>query len=406
MAETLFEKRDFWLKLVGLAALFGLFLLGCSDQFISTTNPHPVDFFQVHAESARADIEDCRTCHGLDLQGVGQAVNCLQCHTEGEPIRIHRLPFTNPADHGPPANANLKSCQGCHAEPRFSGPGSNPRFDVPIGILSVGCESCHRGRTAHPTPLWQGGVTRRHNQAGNKIEACPLCHGANFSGPAEGGVGPACSNCHQTGSPLILINCSSCHNRPPDGGFAAGNIRPNRDGSHLKHNAIAEVSGNCPVCHNGFGSNTPGHFDETPPADVSILPTFDSKTGGAIYDENNQVCGNVSCHGGQDTPNWESGIITISVDCKSCHEGGFAAQSPQFNSYSSGQHLFHILIQNKFCTDCHDASKLAPLHFSNLATPIFEGTPSQTLRDVVNYDGSTCAAGAAGACHGRVQGTW
>jgi predicted CxxxxCH...CXXCH cytochrome family protein len=238
--------------------------------------------------------------------------------------------------------------------------------------------------------------------------ACSLCHGETLSGPVEGGVGPACIDCHKAGSPITLTDCSSCHNKPPDSAPPAGNAYPNNAGSHVEHNAIPEITGLCNACHNGFGQNSPNHFDDMEPADVGLLSTYDALSSPpATYDAVNQTCDNVKCHGGgQATPNWLTGTIDVDQDCESCHEGGLAAQSPQFNSYFSGRHLLHVLVENKMCIDCHDAGKLAAGgHFSNLATSDFEGIPAQTLRDVVNYDGSSCTASAAGNCHGT-EGPW
>jgi len=403
MAERPIRYNWLWLGLFIIAA--SLFVVSCADQLVSTLSPHEVDFFQRHGEAATADLDECRTCHGLSFQGIGRAISCFICHSEGEPFRIHRLPYVDPADHGPAAKANLTNCQGCHAEPRLSGPGSNPRFNVPIGNLVNGCEDCHSARTAHPTPLWVGGANSRHNEAGNLLIACSLCHGETLSGHAEGGVGHDCAECHEAGSPLTLIDCSSCHNKPPDSAPPAGNARPNSGGSHVEHNAISEITGLCNACHNGFGQNSANHFDGAEPADVSLLSVYDAKTGPAAYDSVSQTCGNVKCHGGQSTPNWLTGTINVALDCESCHELGAAAQTPQFNSAFSGRHVLHVIAKNKMCIECHDAGKLAPGHFSNLASSAFEGIAAQTLRDVVNYDGSSCSASAAGNCHG-VEGPW
>jgi predicted CxxxxCH...CXXCH cytochrome family protein len=290
--------------------------------------------------------------------------------------------------HGPDAKADLTFCQQCHADPSGGGPGSNPRFNVPLGNLANGCEDCHQVNTAHPVPLWAAAPPNSHKTAGNLAVACALCHGANL----QGGVGPACAICHTAGSPLDLVNCTSCHNDPPDSAFPAGNSRPNRDGSHSDHDLLPKVTSVCITCHNGSGTDTINHFDGSEPSDVSALPSYDAKTGTAAYDSGSMSCTDVSCHGGQPTPDWLTGVIDVGRDCESCHELGTA----QFNSYNSGEHDEH-LDEGIGCTECHDTGKLAGNHFIGLDTPAFEEDPAQTIRDDVNYSPPSCNP----ACHRR-----
>lgn len=311
---------------------------------------------------------------------------------------VHSLPFTDPALHGPVAKADLTVCQGCHADPFDGGPGSNPRFDVPVGNLVNGCEDCHEANTAHPVspsvPLWVG-PAYSHTTAGNLAVACARCHGANLQGPAEGGVGPACADCHEAGSPLNLVNCASCHNDPPDSALPAGDTRPNRAGSHGDHDALLEVTGVCDTCHDGSGTDTINHFDGSEPADVSILPSYDAKTGAATYDSGTMTCTDASCHGGQLTPDWVTGVIDVETECESCHELGTA----QFNSYNSGEHNKHVVAEGINCTECHDTTKLAAGHFIGLDTPAFEGDPAETILDAVNYSPPSCTPSGIPGCH-------
>ncbi len=321
------------------------------------------------------------------------------CHASG-PSAGHSLPFTDPALHGPQAKADLTFCQECHADPFDGGPGSNPRFDVPRGSLISGCESagCHEVNTGHPVtpsvPFWVGPL-RSHNTAGNLDGACTLCHGANLQGPGEGGVGPACEDCHTAGSPVNLVDCTSCHNDPPDSGPPAGDIRPNRIGSHSEHDALAKVTGICITCHDGFGTNAVDHFDGSEPADVSVLATYDARTGAAAYDSFTMTCTNASCHGGQQTPDWVTGAIDVDTDCASCHELGTA----QFNSYNSGRHEKHVVDEGFDCTECHDTARLASGHFIGLDTPAFESDPALTMRIDVNFTPGNPPS-CSPVCHG------
>ncbi|MBW1710829.1 MAG: hypothetical protein JRJ73_13270 [Deltaproteobacteria bacterium] len=229
----------------------------------------------------------CSLCHKTDEPGTGPmagAPSCFSpyfinsdgsatgCHSGG-PAALHPIPFAEAVLHGPPAESDLVQCQQCHADPFDGGPGSNPRFNVPLGNLVNGCENCHDVNTAHPVP-WMGIPLSNHNLAGNLSIACALCHGVNL----EGDVGPACEACHTAGSPVILSNCSSCHNHPPDGALPASDFRPNREGAHDEHEVLRNVTDNCAACHNGAGTESENHFDNTEPADVSIFAVYNAKT--------------------------------------------------------------------------------------------------------------------------------
>jgi predicted CxxxxCH...CXXCH cytochrome family protein len=192
-----------------------------------------------------------------------------------------------------------------------------------------------------------------------------------------------------------LANCSSCHNDPPDSDFPADDARPNRGGAHIKYDMFPGLIGTCSTCHNGSGTETANHFDGSEPADISILPTYDAKTGAAVYDPGAMSCTDVSCHGGQWTPNWLTGAIDVDAECESCHELGTA----QFNSYTSGKHDKHVREVGIACTECHSTTKLATNHFIGLDTPIFEGDPAKTIRNAISYTPPFCNP----VCHGSLE---
>lgn len=394
-------------------------------------------------------LERCRACHGSDFKGIGTAASCFACHATAPhspaPWRIfagspsthrhtdtnslnaqtcalchlnnarlvtpvpvppgatpgcfnnslchgnvgapHVVPFTDPALHGPPAKADLTFCQGCHGQ--SGGPGSNPRFNIPIGSLATGCEgaNCHNVGTAHPDPakgftFWAG-----HRTAGNLAVACALCHGATLGG----GTGPACSTCHTIGSPLTIGNCGSCHGNPPPPPAEA-------NFTHREHDTLApNLTGKCDTCHTGAGSGTVLHFNGV--INVIPSPTFYAKSGTASFDATSGTCTNISCHGGITTPPWKTGLINVSTDCTSCHTFG----TTQYNSYFSGQHQKHIVEVGLACTVCHDTVKLAVNHFTTLDTHAMEGPASATLKTATQYNGTTCnpQAGGLTGCHGQ-----
>jgi predicted CxxxxCH...CXXCH cytochrome family protein len=267
-----------------------------------------------------------------------------------------------------------------------------------VGDLASGCEDCHNKNTAHP-PTWSGAASNSHKTAGNLGIACALCHGANLLGSAEGGIGRACADCHTAGSPLVISNCTSCHNDPPDSAAPAGNSRPNREGAHGVHDALPKVAGICITCHNGSGTNTNVHFDTSMPANVAGLTTYDAESGIFSYNPDG-TCSDVSCHGGQSTPEWLTGTLDVAVDCESCHAD--AEVTSQFNSYNSGKHKKHVSEDevNMECTECHDPVKLATGHFTGLDTPNFEGAADATILDALSYDPVTNRGCDAG-CHGE-----
>lgn len=341
---------------------------------------------RTHTDTNQQNAAVCGECHrdesgaGIPLTTPSGCFNNTLCHG----VVGHSSPFADPAVHGPPAKADLTSCQVCHATPSDGGPGSDPRFNVPLGSLSAGCEStgCHDPLTAHPVP-WLGPDSTSHQSAGNLAVACALCHGATL----QGGVGPACSDCHTAGSPLTATNCTSCHGNPP-----AGNTPPDREGAHSEHNVLPEVSAVCDTCHTGAGSGTSSHFNST--VDVDIDSAYDANSGPASFSSG--TCSSVSCHGAQETRDWSTGSINVNTECEICHRDQNVAN--EFNSYFSGEHTMHINGEGALCTECHDTGKLSNVHFNDLATPAMNEA-GQTMLDALNYNQTlkTCTV----TCHGE-----
>ncbi|MBT1072213.1 hypothetical protein [Pelotalea chapellei] len=238
-----------------------LILVACSsssnEKAPTTTNAHEPGWITMHDEQARQSLTQCQVCHEKNFSGNPPAPGCGECHTFGiAPFVIHppyreiKLAWSHPSNHGWYAKENIKLCQGCHSG-LGPGPGSNPRFNRPLGNLEAGCESaagCHNNndlinsftnghnpRAAHPSldpqapskqdlRHWYGenivyrapdGVLKNaplnHSTAGNVTSACALCHGAQL----QGGVGPACMDCHVLDPIANPSRCVSCHGPIP-----------------------------------------------------------------------------------------------------------------------------------------------------------------------------------------------
>ena len=180
-------------------------------------------------------------------------------------------------------------------------------------------------------------------------------------------------------------NCTACHGQPPN-----GSSYPNEAGAHAVHQALAGVGTDCSVCHTGAAHN--GTID------INIKPAYNAKTGTAgLNPDGSDTCVNVSCHGGNTTPDWFSGSINVNSDCTTCHTRG----TTQYNSYNSGQHGRSAHVRQA-CTVCHNTSTLATNHFGRLATTAMEGPASATVGGgstrVNSYNASTRTC--TNSCHG------
>lgn len=390
------NKTCLYIKLFCIAAVV-ISCWGCGKgndgaPAVSVSGTHPANWLTAHRKAYLNNPAQCKECHGPDLMGGITKIGCStgSCHANGHPPRqiAHTMPFLSGSLHGTVAKLDLTFCNDCHG--RQTG-ATTYRFDVPASSMPNGCESvgCHNnGRLAlnlgHPK-TWLA-----HGSAGNQANACSLCHGTTF----QGDTGPACSSCH-TGLaagviPVSAQNCGSCHGNPPN-----GTVHPNLAGSHVKHAALPGVT--CSTCHLGAGSGSAFHYYSSRinrAARIAFQRAFDAKTGTAALNLD-KSCANVKCHGGRSSfPDGTPVIWGTSFDstnrnnCVACHEQGTARQTPQYNSYYSGQHRRHLDL-GLSCTDCHDQAVLfrtgAPSHFTNLSSVAFNLDPSITMKRYLNY---------------------
>jgi predicted CxxxxCH...CXXCH cytochrome family protein len=184
-------------------------------------------------------------------------------------------------------------------------------------------------------------------------------------------------------------------------------VYANIPGAHATHIALnsAGTPISCDTCHDGLGTGTLNHYNRAKsrvaPGDVAFPATYDAQTGASSFDNSAALnCSNVSCHGGQATPGWQTGAIDVDTQCSNCHAQGTA----QFNSYNSGEHQFHVGGLGFLCTFCHNTISLAENHFIALATSAMEGPASATIGGtgtaVTTYAAGSCTPQAGIGCHG------
>jgi predicted CxxxxCH...CXXCH cytochrome family protein len=305
------------------------------------------------ADEAGLNAAVCALCHthGANLRnpiittyGTGNpgCFNSTLCHGQ----MGHPTGWADPNNHGSTAKANMTYCQQCHADNRFGGPGSNPRFNVQLGRLvdaalgNTGCEVCHAPLAAHPRvlqiPAAFGVITTitptgtpwyLHCKASpSGFDACNRCHGANLDGVGGATGATGCTFCHQSGLPTTLKNCASCHGATPN-----GTIYPNIAFAHPRH-ASLNVADKCGECHNGLGSVTLDHFlrarnHTTSRQPGAIVFGAFAQTGGVIpaFSETTLQCTNTYCHGttlvggANKSPVWSQTTYLTAAGCGTCH---------------------------------------------------------------------------------------
>lgn len=341
--------------------------------------------------------------HAFHLStAVGGSILCTECHamSNGSAGAQNHFRFLDTAAMEGPAATTVA--------PNGSAANFNPADQT------CGTFTCHTvthtgfswtGGASHPVPFT--GTAHTSVTSGTFAANCGACH---FETGTETKTGPTCTVCHAAGSPLSNANCTSCHAGPP-----AGSTYPNVSGKHAAHAAFPGVTG-CTPCHNGLGAGTLEHYNRAnarpgknalrvPPGDLSFLAAYNSKFTAASFNPAARTCANVSCHGGQTTPDWQTttaNAIDVPNACLSCHVSG----TSQYNSFFSGKHSKHI---NEFglsaatCKRCHDVTKVNVTgHFDGLATQAFEQLPRNTLNAALGYNGTSCnpSAGGLSGCHG------
>ena len=363
-----------------------------------------------HGTDAKADLLYCQTCHGTPPRsfagGPGATTACTTCHTSADAhptswwdiVSISTASITHRT-----AGNRTAACGICHNVVDNTTAGANPSAPscFSASFQAQGCHASGPGQPNHAVPF----MTTTHTQATTATFAadCATCHDASGTSTKSG---PVCTSCHIS-DPRGVTNCTSCHANPPNG---AATAYPNVGGTHSAHIALngAGTPVSCSTCHTGLGSGTLSHYNRTrptrvSPASVAFVTTYNAKTGASAFDNSSLLrCTNVSCHGGQVTPNWQTGTIDIVNACLSCHAFGYdAVQQLQFGTpYDAFEPIRASSAAT--CKRCHDATKVNVTgHLTNLATAAFEQTARSTLLPALQYNGTTCnpSAGGLSGCH-------
>jgi len=363
---------------------------------------------------------------------VNTNAGCLACHTTGTAQGV-------PQDNSPysglhafhlsaPVNAQCTECHsltngsvGAQNHFKFLGTAAmeGPASDTvalmgdgaTTGTYTVSGQSCtitcHN--QAHIGFKWAGGANHvvpypdtTHTAATTATfnANCKVCHGETGTSPMA--AAPSCVTCHTAGSPLTVTSCASCHSKPP-----TGTSFPNVAGTHAVHNALAGVTNVCGACHTGSDSGSTTHYNHAnnrpglngqrvAPGEVAMPATYNAKTGAATF--NGSTCSNVSCHGGQTTPVWTTGVINVDTQCTSCHT---TSGTTQYNSPASGRHSKSDHV-SAGCVACHNTTKLATSHFAGLGTSAIDTTAARAslggTAKLTSYNTTTRACTTT--CHG------
>jgi predicted CxxxxCH...CXXCH cytochrome family protein len=272
------------------------------------------------------------------------------------------------------------ACAICH---KVDGAGAGPDPNAPSCFSSsFNGVSCHVGGPGGPNhPVPPARFTGTEHTSATSLTFPGTCGACHFETGAATKIGPTCTVCHQAGSPLTALSCTSCHEDPPNSLAPAGAAYPNIEGAHAEHIALTSAGTpiSCDTCHSGLGTTTNAHYDRAnartgtlrvEPGDVpSPFPAgflYTGITGNAVTFNStltSLTCSNVSCHGALVTPNWRTGATA----CTSCHNS--ATVAPAFyTDYTQAfmSHNTHINNRGIPCTTCHTVLP-AGSHFGTLS---------------------------------------
>jgi predicted CXXCH cytochrome family protein len=197
-----------------------------------------------HGNDYSTEPQNCKACHGEDLDGGSSGISCDDCHhdwtgthadafnddpTSCQPCHGDSISFCADCHHsgwtgthGEEYAANADNCKACHGD-NLDGDEDQDR----------NCGHCHHEEASGQ---WQHGDYHTLPDADN----CTDCHGADFTG-ANSLV--SCFSCH---SGISALDCTDCHTGPSTSytDSAHGNTSYGVD-----HSGTGYTQGDCTHCH-------------------------------------------------------------------------------------------------------------------------------------------------------------
>ncbi len=358
-----------------------------------------------HNALVPANAIACTTCHNMANGSPGALAHFKYLNTPA----VDGVATGSPADQLPSGTIAFNPAI-------VSGPGTYTVTSLTQG--NGGCAlTCHTHiHTAavndwtivgvpHPIPFLTGQTDTQGNGHLNATATtfaadCANCHA--YTGTSPNAASPLCSTCHALANPTVAATgagtCLSCHVGPaglPKGPTGTG--FPSIAGAHTKHLSLATAL-TCDACHAGSGSGTATHYSNanarsgvpSGPATVAIDFLFKAKSGGnPAFTPASLTCSNVSCHGGQATPGWQTGTLNSGTQCTACHgvaasAGTTAQYNDAFGRHSLGTHDATNAANAIACTTCHNMANASPgalAHFKYLNTSAVDGVSSGVPAD-------------------------
>ncbi|MDY6933565.1 MAG: hypothetical protein SVZ03_04990, partial [Spirochaetota bacterium] len=374
-----------------------------------------------HDEMFSVNSDNCKACHGQDLNGGQSGISCLVCHHDRE--------WNDESGHGTAFANKSKVCKGCHGQ------------DLDGGLADRSCLSCHHNGG------WSNESEHGSSFAGNP-KACRGCHGQDLDG---GLADRSCLSCHHNGGwsdisehgdeysdnpntckachgddeddGLVNLTCKSCHHNVWDESHGAQFIsRPeNCKLCHGEDLNGANTGASCVSCHHNWGTpSNPQHGIEY----VKVRGICDSCHGvdhkGGLVDKS---C--IDCHHSWAPPLEASGHISQFRDnsdtCLVCHADGGRSDCGICHG-KSGTHATHISSSRGpspglECETCHNAAYYpefvdsGDLDGTHVCDPChspdgaFDGVNDASIGAKLNwvdgvYDGNELKAGKGKWCAG------
>jgi hypothetical protein len=385
---------------------------------------YPTNCEMCHNTNSWGDTNFDHNTSGFPLTGAHQTVNCSGCHQNGfagtptDCVSCHQSNFNSTTNPNHQAIGITTDCQTCHTTNPGWQPATFPihnNFYELIGAHAniTDCSTCHNGNYNNtPNQCYDCHVTDYNNTTNPNHQAagfgtdCQTCHSQSAWQPAtfdhdsqffpiysgkHNGKWNDCSDCHTDPNNFMVFSCITCHEHN----------QQDSDDQHQGVQGYVYQSDACYACHPT--GDAEGAFNH----DLSNFPL----TGA------HQTVDCLSCHVGgysvppptdcqgchqtdfNNTTNPNHQSLGITTDCVSCHTtnpGWQPALFPQHNQY------FELLGQHATITDCNSchngnynltSSECLQCHqtdYNNAVNPnhVAAGIPT-TCQDCHNANGWT-----------------